>query len=107
MVGTARQREIAQVPNELPQGTVTILFTDVEGATELTTSRGDTATQALLHAHKDLIRAQLAEHGGHEVDTAGDGFMTSVAGVRAPARGLVTDLPPCAWTSCMENDSGV
>ena len=61
---------------------VTILFTDVEGSTDLRTRRGDAAAHEMLRAHEDLVRARVAEHGGREVKALGDGFMVVFASVR-------------------------
>jgi len=58
---------------ELPTGTITLLFTDIEGSTRLLQELGETY-QPLLVEHQRLIRAALAQHGGHEVQTTGDGF---------------------------------
>ena len=58
---------------ELPEGTVTVLFTDVEGSTGLTTSRGDEAARDVLRAHEELVREQVQEHDGREVKAIGDG----------------------------------
>src|SRR5947207_3513914 len=49
---------------ELPEGTVTILFTDVEGSTDLRMAKGDEAAQEILRAHESLVRQVLMEHGG-------------------------------------------
>ena len=57
------------------EGTVSIMFTDLEGSTELLTSLGDEENQALLRTHNSMIREQVAEHGGLEVKAMGDGFM--------------------------------
>ncbi|MDO8615142.1 MAG: AAA family ATPase [Dehalococcoidia bacterium] len=67
---------------ELPEGTVTILFTDVVGSTDLTTARGDEAARQVLRAHEELVRQQVQEHGGHEVKAMGDGFMMAFASAR-------------------------
>ncbi|HET9464224.1 MAG TPA: adenylate/guanylate cyclase domain-containing protein, partial [Gemmatimonadales bacterium] len=67
---------------ELPEGTVTVLFTDVEGSTALANARGDEVAQGILRAQRDLVRAQLREHGGYEVKTMGDGFMVAFGSVR-------------------------
>lgn len=64
---------------------VTILFTDVEGSTDLRTRRGDAVAHAVLREHEGLVRACVAEHGGREVKALGDGFMVVFASVR---RGL-------------------
>jgi class 3 adenylate cyclase len=55
----------------------TILFTDVEGSTALTNRLGDTKARELLREHERITREALAEHGGSEVKTMGDGFMAS------------------------------
>ena len=67
---------------QLPEGTVTVLFTDVEGSTELVTGRGDEAARALLRAHEEVVRTQVNAHGGHEVKAMGDGFMVAFASAR-------------------------
>ena len=53
--------------HQLPEGTVTVLFTDVVGSTNLTTSRGDEAEQEILGAQRELVIEQIEEHNGHEV----------------------------------------
>jgi class 3 adenylate cyclase len=61
-----------------PGGEVqTILFTDLESSTELTTRLGDERAQELLHGHNDTVRAALQEHGGREVKHTGDGIMAA------------------------------
>ena len=67
---------------ELPEGTVTVLFTDVEGSTDLTTRRGDETTQDVLRAQRDLVRQQVERYSGHEVKSMGDGFMVAFASAR-------------------------
>ena len=65
---------------ELPSGTVTFLFSDVEGSTRLLTRlRGRYAE--VLAEHQRLLRAAFEEHDGREVHTEGDAFF--VAFVRA------------------------
>jgi class 3 adenylate cyclase len=70
------------VAQELPEGTVTVLFTDVEGSTDLTTRRGDEAAQEILRAQRELVRQQVERHAGHEVKSLGDGFMVAFASAR-------------------------
>ena len=55
----------------------TILFTDVEGSTALTERLGDAKARDLLREHERIVREALKAHGGSEVKTMGDGFMTS------------------------------
>jgi class 3 adenylate cyclase len=58
---------------ELPSGTVRFLFTDVEGSTALWEQHSEGMRLALAR-HDALIRAVIAEHGGHVVKTMGDAF---------------------------------
>jgi class 3 adenylate cyclase len=60
-----------------PDGTVTIMFSDIEDSTVLTERLGDQAWQELLRKHNGLIREQLRVHDGYEVKTMGDGFMVA------------------------------
>ena len=57
----------------LPTGTVTLLFTDIEGSTRLLHRLGDRYAEVLA-AHNELLRAAFAAHGGQEIDTQGDAF---------------------------------
>ena len=59
--------------SELPTGTVTFLFTDVEGSTRLLQRLGD-AYRDLLATHHQILREAIATGGGVEVQTEGDGF---------------------------------
>jgi predicted ATPase len=58
---------------ELPRGTVTFLFTDIEGSTKLLHELGDKYAEALA-AHRRVLRDAFARHRGVEVDTEGDAF---------------------------------
>jgi class 3 adenylate cyclase len=58
---------------ELPSGTVTFLFTDIEGSTALLKQLGD-GYEGLLAEHGRLLRDVFAGHHGHVVDTQGDSF---------------------------------
>jgi predicted ATPase/class 3 adenylate cyclase len=61
---------------ELPTGTVTFLFTDIEGSTKLLDELGD-AYAAALDGHRVILRKAFADHGGTEVDTQGDAFFVA------------------------------
>jgi len=67
------------MPN-LPRGTVTLLFTDIEGSTRLLQCLGERYPDVLAEC-RGLLRAAFHQHHGHEVDTQGDAF--SVAFTRA------------------------
>ncbi|MEO5633726.1 adenylate/guanylate cyclase domain-containing protein [Gaiella sp.] len=58
----------------LPAGTVTFLFTDVEGSTTLLHALGEEAYAAVLAEHRRILRAAFGARGGVEVDTQGDAF---------------------------------
>jgi len=62
------------VPHELPTGTVTFLFTDVEGSTRLLNELGAEAYDEALAEHRRRLRGAFARRGGVEVDTQGDAF---------------------------------
>jgi predicted ATPase len=58
---------------KLPSGTVTFLFTDIEGSTRLLHELGEAYADALAE-HRRLVREAFARHRGVEVDTQGDAF---------------------------------
>ena len=62
--------------SDLPAGTVTFLFTDVEGSTRLLKHLG-TAYGDVLGRHHDLVREIVEQHGGREVDTQGEAFFVA------------------------------
>ncbi len=63
----------------------TILFTDIVGSTERVRELGDHAWTQLLARHHAAVRRELERFRGHEVDTAGDGFLATFDG---PARAI-------------------
>ncbi|MCW2623785.1 MAG: hypothetical protein QOF66_154 [Mycobacterium sp.] len=56
-------------------GHVVIVFSDIEGSTELNDALGDREWVKLLEQHNKLFYKHVDEHGGHVVKTQGDGFM--------------------------------
>ncbi len=62
----------------LPSGTVTLLFTDIEGSTRLLEQLGS-EYEHVLAEHRRLIRDAVSQHGGVEVDTQGDAFLCAFA----------------------------
>jgi predicted ATPase/class 3 adenylate cyclase len=77
---------------DLPSGTVTLLFTDIEGSTKLLHELGADGYSEALAEHRRLLRATFARHGGVEVDTQGDAFFvafpTAPGAVRAAAEAV-------------------
>jgi predicted ATPase/class 3 adenylate cyclase len=67
------------VRRDLPTGTVTFLFTDVEGSTRLLREIGEAAYADALAAHRRIVRDTIARHGGLEVDTEGDAIFAAFA----------------------------
>jgi len=63
---------------DLPSGTVTLLFADIEGSTRLLHELGDGYADALAE-HRRILRSAFSEHGGIEVDTQGDAFFGAFA----------------------------
>lgn len=84
---------------DVPTGTVTFLFTDIEGSTALLTALG-TAYREVRDVHARLLRAAFAVHGGYEVDNPGDGFFVAFGSAReAVAAAIETQraLAEHAW----------
>jgi class 3 adenylate cyclase len=77
---------VAEQPNlqrhAAPDGTVTLLFTDIEESTGLTLRLGDQRWLEVLRAHHELVRRQVQAHGGFEVKSLGDGFMLAFSSAR-------------------------
>ena len=71
--------------HELPSGTVTFLFTDVEGSTSLLHELGAEAYAAELEEHRRVIREACAYEAGVEVDTQGDAFFFAFPRRRGPS----------------------
>jgi predicted ATPase/class 3 adenylate cyclase len=69
--------------SDLPSGTVTFVFTDVEGSTKLLSELGEKAYADALAGHRQVIREACSAEGGIEVDTQGDAFFFAFA--TAPA----------------------
>jgi len=67
----------------LPSGTVTFLFTDIEGSTRLLHELGPASYADALAEHRRVVREAATAHGGVEVDTQGDAFF--IAFPTAPA----------------------
>jgi predicted ATPase len=83
--------------SDLPSGTVTFLFTDVEGSTKLLHELGPAGYAAALAEHRRIVRQAFVAQGGVEVDTQGDAFFVAfptergaLAAARAINEGLDT-----------------
>jgi class 3 adenylate cyclase len=69
---------------ELPSGTVTLLFTDIEGSTRLLQRIGDDYAD-VLDRHRRLLGEAFERHGGRIVDSAGDAFFVAFASAKDAA----------------------
>jgi len=65
-----------------PDGTVTILFSDIEGSTLLLEQLGDRRWVEVLREHRAIVRGQLQAYNGFEVSSQGDGFMLAFSSAR-------------------------
>jgi YVTN family beta-propeller protein len=85
---------------DLPTGTVTFLFTDVEGSTALLKQLGRDRYHEVLAQHERLLRAAIAAHEGRVVDTQGDSFFAAfrtAADAVAAAVDAQRDLAVATW----------
>lgn len=69
-------------PAAAPDGTVTMLFSDIEGSTAMNERLGDVRWLELLRVHHALVREEVHKHGGYEVKSQGDGFMIAFPSAR-------------------------
>lgn len=84
---TEDHEEIAAVA--APDGTVTIMFSDIEDSTRLNERLGDAAWVRVLAAHDRVVRAQVRRHHGHVVKSQGDGFMVVFGSPQAAVQAAV------------------
>ncbi len=64
------------------EGTVTIMFTDVEGSTQMLSSRGFTTSHEIMKAYESVIEEKINEHAGRRIKGLGDGVMVSFGSTR-------------------------
>jgi predicted ATPase/class 3 adenylate cyclase len=86
-------------PGELPTGTITFVFTDIEGSTRLTQQLG-AAWPPLLERHRQIARKSWAQHHGVEVGTEGDSFFVVFTSATAAVQAAVQtqrDLAAEPW----------
>jgi class 3 adenylate cyclase len=77
MVTDLREDPVDIAAQTASDGTVTILFSDIEGSTELADRLGDRQWLDVVREHNKLFREQIAMAGGREVKAQGDGFMVT------------------------------
>ena len=74
------------IKHAAPDGTLTILFTDIESSTETAARLGDQRWLELLREHNEIVRRHVRATGGFEVKSLGDGFMVAFASARSALR---------------------
>jgi class 3 adenylate cyclase len=80
----------------LPTGTVTFLFTDIEGSTQLLKRLGRDRYSEVLAAHNRLLRGVFSDRNGLEIETKGDSFFVvfGSAASAVEAAGAAQRAPP-------------
>ena len=76
------QRAPDLTPQAAPDGTVTLMFSDMEGFTRMTERLGDLKAREVIRRHNSIVREQLAAYQGHEVELQGDGFLLAFSSAR-------------------------
>ncbi|MGR4064602.1 MAG: adenylate/guanylate cyclase domain-containing protein, partial [Vulcanimicrobiaceae bacterium] len=86
-----------ETPGSLPTGTVTFVFTDIEGSARRW-DRDRAAMEQAVRRHDELVRTAIVEHGGHIFKTMGDEFCAAftrpedaVAAILDAQRALVSE----------------
>lgn len=97
--------EAGSVTPVLPTGTLTLLFTDIEGSTRLEVQVGTTRYAELRERHRVLLRTAFASSGGIEIETEGDSFFvvferpsSAVTAAAAAQRALAAEAWPADVT---------
>jgi class 3 adenylate cyclase len=88
--GSPHRAATARMPGmtSLPSGTVTFVFSDIEGSTSLLKRLGDRYAEVLAE-HRRLVRETFGAQGGVEIDTQGDAFFFAFARARDAVGGAV------------------
>ena len=95
----------AQVERSLPQGTLTFLFTDIEGSTSLLEQLGQDAYGQVLATHRELLLRAVNGNGGVEVDSQGDSLFAvfgSAAAAIGATVGAQRNLASHRWPSAAD-----
>lgn len=104
-------REVRQTGPEITpdefEGTITIVFSDIESSTERSSAIGDEAWMQILARHNEIIRRHLREFRGREVKNQGDGFMLTFAGVRRALQCMSAVQRDMASFARVKPDEGV
>ena len=94
--------ERVMVDGDYDTGLRAIMFTDIEGSTDVSTTYGDEAAVELVRRHDGIVRAALAETGGREIKHTGDGVLASFTSV---SRAVDASVSIQSATTDLEEDS--
>lgn len=83
-----------------------VMFTDLEGSTEMINIHGDEKSMELLRTHNTLTRGALRAHAGREIKHTGDGFMTSFSSAVSAVECAI-DIQQAMFKHNEENPSAV
>ena len=83
------------MPEQAKVGTVTLLFTDLVGSTEILEQLGDDAADDLRRIHFELLRETVEDFGGQEVKNLGDGLMVVFASAADAIASAIMASPRC------------
>jgi class 3 adenylate cyclase len=89
----------------LPTGTVTFLFSDIEGSTNLVRRVGDDVFADIRADHRRILREAFTAQGGREIDTAGDGFFIAFDSARSAVLAAISaqiELATFIWSEDAE-----
>jgi class 3 adenylate cyclase len=89
------------------EGTITIVFSDIESSTERATSMGDTAWMKLLNVHNEIVRRNVHAYSGREVKNQGDGFMLTFPGARRALQCMIKVQQELAALEAQNPDESV
>ncbi len=89
------------------EGTITIVFSDIESSTEKATSMGDTAWMKVLNRHNNIVRSNLKRWSGNEVKNQGDGFMLTFPGARRALLCMIAVQKELAESERQDEDGSV
>lgn len=76
---------LSHEPSSTERVLTTVLFTDIVGSTACASALGDARWRQLLARHDEIVRRELARHGGREIKALGDGFMATFD---SPGKGI-------------------
>jgi len=97
-------RRLDKLAEESPDGTVTLLFTDIENSSQAQESLGDTAWLQIVRRHSDAVARCATAHDGEVVKSLGDGFMV---GFRSALNGVACALDLQGMLGGMDGDAAL